>query len=387
MHVCLTCVEFFGDSIFGGFGRSTRFIGRELARRGVRVTVVVPRRSAARPDRYEVEGMEVFQFAPHRVWNAIRLFRECGADIFHSQDASTLTFLARVAAPRAAHVVTFRDPMDRQDWRIETEAALMPRLGWAQYRAFIKNPLVTLAVRRADARYAAARFLIPKAARVYGLTEPPSFLPSPVLAPISVGKAGRPTVCWVGRWEARKRVELFFNLARQFPEVDFIAVGGARDRGRDHELRRAFSGIPNLRMTGVLDQFEDPEWSDVLGRSRVLINTSLREGLPTTFLEAAAHRCAILSFTDPEGFASRFGRKTTESGLAADLGALLEDREWRQKGQAAFDFVSTTFGTDPAMAAHLTEYARVLRVKDRRSSVGPGYGLNPRSGPALPPLR
>ena len=41
MHVCLMCIEFFGDSIYGGFGRSTRFIGRDLARRGVQVSVVV----------------------------------------------------------------------------------------------------------------------------------------------------------------------------------------------------------------------------------------------------------------------------------------------------------------------------------------------------------
>ena len=52
MHICLTCIEFFGDSIYGGFGRATRCIGAELARRGLQVSVVVPRRSPERPDHY-----------------------------------------------------------------------------------------------------------------------------------------------------------------------------------------------------------------------------------------------------------------------------------------------------------------------------------------------
>src|SRR5262245_3968339 len=116
LHVCLTSIELFGDSIYGGFGRSTRLIGRELARRGARVSIVVPRRSPERPDRYVLDGTTVHQFRPERPWEALQVFRDLRADVYHSQDASLVTALARLAAPRAAHVVTFRDPMDRLDW-------------------------------------------------------------------------------------------------------------------------------------------------------------------------------------------------------------------------------------------------------------------------------
>ena len=113
MHVCLTCIELFGDSIYGGFGRATRFIGRELMQRGVRVSIVVPRRSPIYPDRYELDGIPVYQYRPDRPWQALRIFRSLDADVYHSQDTSLGTALARVARPWAAHVVTFRDPMDR----------------------------------------------------------------------------------------------------------------------------------------------------------------------------------------------------------------------------------------------------------------------------------
>ena len=365
MHVCLTCIELFADSIYGGFGRATRFIGGELVRRGVKVSVVVPRRSPKYPARYELEGMAIHQYRPSRPWEAVGLFRSIGADVYHSQDGSLNTWFARMGAPSAAHIVTIRDPMDRNDWRIESDYAKMPRFGWAMYRLFISNPLVTRAIRQADGLYCAAQFLIPKAAALYGLRRTPGFLPSPVRMPTATQKAERPTVCYVGRWEARKRVELFFELAQQCPGVDFIAVGGARDPERDRALRQQYGRVPNLRMTGVLDQFVSPEWSAVLGRSWILVNTSAREGLPTTFMEAAAHRCAILSFTDPDGFATQFGQQAREGELKRGLHDLMRDDRWARLGEAGRAHVEMVFSVEHAMDAHLRVYDHALGLKPR----------------------
>ena len=365
LHVCLTCIELFGDSIYGGFGRATRFIGRELMQRGVRVSVVVPRRSRDHPDRYELDGMPVYQYRPDRPWQALRVFRELDADVYHSQDTSLGTVLAQVARPSAAHVVTFRDPMDRTEWRVESAYANMPRLGWSLYRQFITNPFITVAVRRADGLYCAAEFLVPKAAKLYRLRRPPRFLPSPVDLPPAIPKAARPTVCYVGRWEGRKRVELFFELARQCPDVEFVAVGAARDPEHDRALRERFGGIANLRITGVLDQFETPEWGEVLGRSWILVNSSAREGLPTAFIEAAAHRCGILSFTDPDGFATRFGHRATEGRLEEGLRDLLRNDGWRELGEAGRRYVERVFSIEHSMDEHLRAYETALTRRRR----------------------
>lgn len=363
LHVCLICIEFFGDSIYGGFGRATRFIGCELVKRGARVSVVVPRRSAELPDRYEIDGMTVHQYNPKRPWEGIRILRDCDADVFHSQDTSFTTFLAQVARPSAVHIITFRDPMDSWDWDIETRYAAMPRMGWAQYRYFINNPFVNLAIKRADSLRTAARFLEDKCAAMYRLEKAPRFLASPVAFPASVEKAEKPTVCYVGRWEGRKRVEMFFELAKKLPDVDFFAVGGARDPERDRELRQKYGGIANLHMTGVLDQFETPELGNVLARSWVIVNTSLREGLPTTYIEAAAHRCAILSFSDPDQFASRFGGVAQEGRLKEGLQELLDNNRWQKLGQDAYRQTEAEFSVDHSINAHLDLYRRLLAQK------------------------
>ncbi|MBJ7390492.1 MAG: glycosyltransferase family 4 protein [Chthoniobacterales bacterium] len=367
MKVCLTCIEFFGDSIYGGFGRSTRFIGAELAKRGVEVSVVVPRRAPDRPDSYELDGIKVHQFSPHRLDRAAVLLRTIDADVYHSQDTSILTPLARIAAPRAAHVLTFRDPMDRHDWNIETTYAGMSPFGWRLYRWFITNPFISWGVRSMDARYCAAEFLIPKTRLLYNLAEAPEFLPSPVHMPASARKNEQPTVCYVGRWEGRKRVELFFDLARRNPGIDFVAVGGNRDKARDEVLRRDGRAIANLSLPGVLDQFRDPEWSRTLGRSWVLVNTSLREGLPTTFVEAAAHGTAILSHTDPDGFATRFGHCAAEGRLSEGLAWLLAEGRWKERGEAGRSFVSARFATDRAMDSHLRAYGSAIELARTRT--------------------
>jgi glycosyltransferase involved in cell wall biosynthesis len=357
MHVCLSCIEFFGFGIHGGFGRATRFIGRELARRGVRVTVLVPRRGSI-PEG-NIDGMEVRAYDIFDPASALKAFRDCGADVFHSQDPSTGTALARHAAPAARHVVTFRDTLDSSDWRVETALSGKNRLGFFAYRLFLDNPWVTRTVRRADALACAARFLIPKAIRKYGLEAEPEFLPTPVDLPKAICKSSRPTVAFVGRWDVRKRPERFFELARAFPKVDFIAVGGSADPVRNAQLHATASALPNVSLPGIIDQFRSDELSRILSRSWILVNTSAREGLPTTFLEAAAHGCALLSHTDRDGFASTFGRCVGEDGLAAGLASLLET-DWRDRGLAARDFVGRHFGTDVAMQAHLSLYQRVL---------------------------
>jgi glycosyltransferase involved in cell wall biosynthesis len=152
----------------------------------------------------------------------------------------------------------------------------------------------------------------------------------------------------VSRWDGRKRPEQFFELARNFPDVDFIAVGGSTEAERDSYLRRNYGNIPNLEMTGFIDQFSSEKLTRILEKSWILVNTSPREGLPNAFLEAAAHKCAILSYTDPDGFASRFGHHVPENKLAAGLSGLLTDNRWRKSGEDGHAYVREVFSVEKA---------------------------------------
>ena len=71
-------------------------------------------------------------------------------------------------------------------------------------------------------------------------------------------------------------------------------------------------------MLGFVDQFSNPEQhSRILKESWIMVNTSTKEALPNNnFLEALAHKCAILAGLDyRDGFAASFDLDKTGTEL------------------------------------------------------------------------
>lgn len=371
MKVCLISVEIFAWGKYGGFGRATRVIGRELARRGVEVCAVIPQRGEQRPVE-TLDGITVLGFDRSAPWRAAEVLRECDADIYHSQEPSFGTYLAQRVMPTRKHVITLRDTRELGDWVTELQSPSLNRLQVLSNWLYEDNLFVRRAVREADLLYCAAHCLKPKAVRKYRLAAEPVFLPTPVDMPAEVRKADRPTVCYLARWDRRKRPELFFDLARRFPQVRFIAPGQSRDEVYDGQLRTQYSNLPNLEMPGHLDQFSSGRLSSMLSESWIMVNTATREGLPNAFIEAGAHGCAILSGVDPDGFASSFGTRVKDDDFASGLEYLLEADRWRERGEQARAHVRATFGMEQAIDRHLAIYHDLLA-----GALDPGSGSAP----------
>ena len=360
LKVCLVCVELFAWGKYGGFGRSARMLGRELVKRGVQVSAVVPRRGNQRAVE-ELDGMTVLSFPMSRPWTARGLFRQCDADIYHSQHPSYSTSLAIDAMPDRKHLITFRDPKALKDWLIELRLPSSSHV-----RSFLSYAYETFrvggAVTRADGIFACAHDVGTRVRESFGLAADPGFLPSPIHVPERAPiKAPRPTVCFVARWDRRKRPELFLELARRRPDVRFVAVGKSADPEWDAELRRRYAGLPNLEMPGFLDQFSGSALSDLLGESWILVNTAEREGLPTSFLEAFAHGCAILSRVNPDNLVARFGHVVENDAFAEGLETLLASDNWKVKGEGGRRYVQQYYELGAVVDRHMQIYAEVVR--------------------------
>lgn len=360
LKVCLICVEIFAWGKYGGFGRSARMLGRELVKRGVSVTAVVPRRQGQGPAE-ELDGMTVLSFPMHRPWDAGALLRQADADIYHSQHPSYSTSLAMDAMPDRTHLITFRDPKFFRDMLIElrypSRSHLQSLLAWG-YESY----RVSGAVRRADRVFACALDVGAKVRDGFALATTPEFLPSPIAVPWEAPRKGtRPTVCFVARWDRRKRPEIFFELARARPDVRFVAVGKGQDAEYDAELRRRYGGLPNLELPGFIDQFAGTALSDLLGESWILANTAEREGLPTSFLEAFAHGCAILSRVNPDDLVRQFGEVVAADAFAEGLERLLANDAWRDRGEGGRRYVYERYELGNVVARHLAVYREALR--------------------------
>jgi glycosyltransferase involved in cell wall biosynthesis len=336
----------------------------------VEVFAVVPRRPGQ--GRVEIlDGITVLGFDRATPLRAAALLKQCDADVYHSQEPSFATYLARRVMPTRKHVVTLRDPRELSDWLIELRYPSLNHLQVIANYLYEDNFLVRRAVRRADRLFCAADFLAPKVARKYHLPVEPSLLPTPVLVPPDIRKAERPTVCYLARWDRRKRPELFLELARQFPEVRFVAIGSARDSEFDRRLRSRYADLPNLEMTGHLDPFGSDQLSNLLSQSWIMVNTASREGLPNAFLEAGAHGCAVLSAVDPGGFTSRFGVPVSNDDFAGGLRQLLQGQRWREYGERARAYVRATYEQDLAIDKHLSVYRELLSAGKAERPAGP----------------
>jgi glycosyltransferase involved in cell wall biosynthesis len=362
VKICLICVEYFGWGKFGGFGRSTRFIGRRLAERGFSVSVVVPRRAGQKPVEH-IDGLEVHSYAANAPWRAIEIFRRCDADIYHSQEASLASFFAQWAMPHRRHVITFRDHKLAGDWLVELRYPSRSRLKTAAAWLWERNPLVTRAIRRADLLFCCSPHLVEPLTHLYRLNRPLEVVGTPVHVPATGSrKAAEPTVLFVGRWDRRKRPEIFFDLARRFPDVRFVAVGQSQDPEFEVALRERYGNVKNLELAGFIDQFRDSRLQSLYAEAWVLVNTSKREGLPTTFIEALAHGCALLSHVNPSGIVERFGYHVVDDNFDSGLQELLRGGNWFERGEAGRRYVEANFAENAVMARHESLYRLLIET-------------------------
>jgi glycosyltransferase involved in cell wall biosynthesis len=359
MKICLISVEIFAWGKYGGFGRATRTIGRELARLGYDVHAVVPLRNEQRPVE-ELDGITVHGFPPMRPWEARKLLKDIDADIYHSCEPSMATYFAQQVRPHRKHMVTVRDPRDSRDWWMEFTRPSLSYLQVIHNYLYENNPLVRRSVVRMDAIYTIAKCLVPKVKRMYRPNVDPEFLPTPVHVPTSYRKNENPTVCYMARLDRRKRPELFLSLAAKFPDVEFIAAGMSRDAKYERYLRDKYAHLPNLEMTGFIDQFSSDRHAVTLEQSWTMVNTATREALPNSFIEAMSFGCAILSAVNPDNVASEFGHHAVNDDFAAGLSALLAEDRWKTNGRRGYEYTLSTFEMARSIARHVSIYENLL---------------------------
>jgi glycosyltransferase involved in cell wall biosynthesis len=354
LRVCLIAPGLYAWGSHNTTGRAARVIGRELARRGVKVSAVIPRRHGQR-DLEQMDGITVHAYQQESPWSAAALCRACDADVYHSFDPMVFTAAAGAMQRGRRHIVTIRAP---HEWLREFRGG--NRSDVAAAWLLTANPLVWLAVHRADALLCSSDDLVPSVRAKYRVKDA-QFIPTPVSIPRRVQKGKSPTICFMGGWDRHRRPELFFDLARRYPSATFIAVGKARDRHHDATLRREYGSLPNLEFTGLIDPFHSDALSNILAESWILVQTGARRGVPDACVEAAAHRCAILSDADPDGFATRFGHHAADGDIATGLDALLTDDSWRRLGEQGCEWVRENYETDRVMAKLMSIYRETER--------------------------
>lgn len=262
--------------------------------------------------------------------------------------------------PRTPVILWSRDPRDDDDWRslatLRIPGSATRPQGVAPIDCSSLGGILAWS-RRMRRRVVFATPSAPlreKIAEAYEIERPEvEVLPNPLEMPqLPIRKSPTPVVLFLGRLDPYKRPWTFVELARRFPDAEFVMLGQAHFSGAGAWTLPA-DAPPNLRALGHVDgEGKRRE----LSRAWILVNTSIHEGLPVSFQEALAHEIPIVSGRNPEGVTERFGVDVGQwngdglEGLDAFTNALahlLSDHALRQRlGREGREWVESTHGID-----------------------------------------
>ena len=364
MKVLFVANEFFSWGVYGGFGAFTRKLAGELVKRNVDVEVFVHQISnLQRPvgETEVIDGVPV-KTLPRKKLAKIRhkkLYRT-DADLIHSQCGMYDTYLTFRRNPNKKKIVTI------QDLRTKTETELLAQFektsGYPWYKkwwAWYVYHCFSGAVEMADKIACQANLLFPKVKERYHV-QPDLLLPNFIDIPSgNFKKTSKPVVLWLGRLDPVKHPELCFELARKVPDVDFYVLGKSHEvyggERRDLHFRNKYRKCENLHFMG----FQSGEAKEkLLSKAWILINTSYYECLPVSFLEALAHKCALLSTQNPDHYSALFGSWAypTVDSLKYGLLRLLQNDSWKRLGKKGFDHVKKVHSTERGVQNHIKLY-------------------------------
>lgn len=366
MKVLLVCDEFFSWGVHGGYGRFTRKLAGELAKRDVEVEVVCQKISPDQKPSGEsevIDGVEVTTLPRGKLakFKNSRLYKT-DADVIHSQCGMLDTYITFKKNPDTPKVVTV------QDFRLPSDyAAIDPvesrgrlKRAWAN---LVINYFYPQALKEASVVACQAELLRHKLYQTYGflhgLIVLPNFVDVPENLPV---KDGDPSVLWLGRLDPIKNPELCFETARNFPDVDFNILGHSHDPEWEKELVERYRDVGNLTFHG----FDDGAFKEMmLEESSILINTSHYECLPVSFLEALAHGMSLLSTQNPDFYTTAFGKLCQPSVeyITYQLKELLQDDLWRTLGREGYEWAKKRHNCQTEVGRHLEIYRKVTKTE------------------------
>lgn len=169
-----------------------------------------------------------------------------------------------------------------------------------------------------------------------------------------------------GQVQPRKRIDVFVDMARRMPDVNFIWVGGIpfKQLGADYvSMQRLINSVPdNLHITGVV---EHDQVRDYLAAADVFCLPAEQENHPMCVLEAAGASLPIV-VRDITEYDDTFGqdvlRAANDEDFERAINSLRRDKKVYDRWQKSAGVVAKRF--DSAQSARrLTEIYQQLMVQ------------------------
>lgn len=136
------------------------------------------------------------------------------------------------------------------------------------------------------------------------------FLPNPIFK-CDVPIKKRDDIIFLGRIDSVKRGWIFCEIAKRMPRYNFYVLGASTNliEKNKNSIIQKYANVKNLHFVGHVDGNEKKEY---LRSAKILVNTSIHEALPISFLEAFSYGIIVISNQNPDNLVSTYGKYVGE---------------------------------------------------------------------------
>ncbi len=311
IKVALLIDEFFGGAgtAFGGYGALARkYIAKYIPCDDIEMDVLLGRgRHKRRCEKYHVDDVNLYRLPKRKFWARLFLRRK-NYDIYLSIELTDDYVLRHEPNKNKKLILWIQDPRPWYEWREIQTMKLLPEPCY--YNQPLYDYVHKLYERNRVKFISQGICLNDKAKDLYRLPEDIDIQYRP--NPIDIEKSFNPAkykkqnkIIFLGRVEDVKRGWIFCEIAQRMPEYEFFVLGKTNflKQGTERVLGK-YKSIPNLHFTGHVDGDEKVQY---LKDAKILVNTSIHEGVPVSFLEALSYGTVLVSNRNPDNLTSNFG--------------------------------------------------------------------------------
>ena len=289
----------------------------------------------------------MLRFLHPRLTTMWQVLREVNADVYYQRSSAMWTGVIAEFCRRNGKRSIYAGASDR-DFEIGQEQIVLGRDKWLYRRGIARvdrviaqNPFQLESCRRNHKRNAVV-------------------IPSCYVPPAHAERAtlGNDRVLWVGTIHGYKRPEMLLEIAERLPHRKFVMIGGPSIGGERlkagyfEEIRDRASRLPNVEFTGFLPLASVESWFD---RGRLLVLTSVYEGMPNVFMQGWARGVPSVSTVDVGAPVNTVFKDAAQG--AAKVEALLSNNAlWSQASSDSLAY----FQRNHSATEVLARYARLL---------------------------
>lgn len=309
-------VEEFYDKDLGGFGGygilAREYIAKYIPNSEIEIEVIIGSNSKKEIKTIERDGIKI-HYLPKNWSSKIdvdfiylnlvqNFFKEQKFDVYLSIEMSRIAYEVMRREKDKKLILWVQDPRPDYDWEEIKSVPMSNEYDsyvnyYSKWEGRIQNLLGKLNEEGRLILISQGEYLKRKAKDLYRLPENTKieYFPNPVVINDNFNiEDKRDNVLFLGRLTPVKRPWIYFELAKKFPENIFYVCGQGNEID---EIIEKYKDVKNLKFMGHVSGEEKDR---LLRECKVLVNTSIHEAIPVSFLEAISYGQKLLSCQNPD---------------------------------------------------------------------------------------